>query len=156
MTEASLAVHYWNPATERWEALPSIVDRQSQIVRAQTTHFSLYQVLSVPPATARRPGIVVPQSAPAFADFFAFPNPARGRTVTFRAQPGSADSVSVRVYDLSGRKVYESSAFTVNGANYDNVWDVGGVGSGVYIYALTAHKSGEADAHAKGRVGVIK
>jgi hypothetical protein len=88
---------------------------------------------------------------------YVFPNPARGvRSVTIRAQPGPADSVSVRVYDLSGRKVYESSDFSVTGGNYDNVWAIGGIGSGVYNFVVTAKKAGQPDIHASGRIGVIK
>jgi hypothetical protein len=44
--QAALAVHYWNPRTNDWEALPSVVDAAAGLVRAQTDHFSLYQVLS--------------------------------------------------------------------------------------------------------------
>jgi hypothetical protein len=39
---------------------------------------------------------------------------------------------------------------------YDHVWDVSGVGSGVYTYVLTAKKSGQTDIHKSGKIGVVK
>ncbi|MEK7382001.1 MAG: hypothetical protein AAB262_01795, partial [Elusimicrobiota bacterium] len=136
-------------------------------IKAKTPHFSLYQVLgSTGPATA-----AVPLSADAsfgFKDMYAFPNPVRGQgPVTIRVQPGLADSITVRVYDVSGRKVHESSNFSDRGPfddgngkgpqyTYDHAWDVSGVGSGVYTYIVVAKKAGQADIRKTGRVGVIK
>ncbi|MDE2490567.1 MAG: fibronectin type III domain-containing protein [Elusimicrobia bacterium] len=160
---SKLTIRYWNPATQAWETFPSTVDLASRLVSAQTTHFSLYQVFAPAPAGA---------GPAAASDFglragYAFPNPAHGGAVTFRIQPGPADSVSVRVYDLSGRKILDSSDFADRGAyddgnglglqqTYDHVWDVSGVASGVYYYVITAKKAGNADVHKSGRVAVIK
>ena len=103
-----------------------------------------------------------------FHDFYSFPNPVRGQnTVTLRVQPGLADSVEVRVYDLSGRRVYASSSFNNRGAfddgnglgpqfTYDHVWDVSGIGSGVYRYVVTAKKAGQTDIAKSGKVAVVK
>ena len=44
VSESDLAVHYWIPALGDWEKLASSVDSRNQIVRAQTSHFSLYQI----------------------------------------------------------------------------------------------------------------
>jgi hypothetical protein len=143
--------------------MPSTVDPVRHVVVALTSHFSLYQPLGVgvgPAATA--------DTTFGLKAVYVFPNPARGvRSVTFRVQPGQADSVSVRVYDLAGRKIHESSDFTVNSSyddgnglgaqiTYDHVWDISGVGSGVYYYVITAKKAGHADLHKSGRVGVVK
>ncbi len=163
--ESGLTVRYWNPRTQQWETMPSTVDRAAHLVIAQTTHFSLYQVLAS--SASGSPAGAAP------ADFslraaYAFPNPVRGAgVVTFRIQPGLADSVSVRVYDLSGRKIHDSSDFTLrsdyddgNGLGpqdtYDHAWSVSGVASGVYLYVITATKSGSADIRQSGRVAVIK
>jgi hypothetical protein len=101
-------------------------------------------------------------------DGYAFPNPSRnGNSVTFRLQPGSVDSIEVRVYDVSGRKIHSSSDFRFRGAiddgngkgvqnTYDHVWDVSGVGSGVYTYVMTAKKAGQSDIRKTGKVGVIR
>ena len=164
--ESHLAVHYWNPRSSQWERLDSTVDRQAKIVRAQTTHFSLYQVLA--PETEAAP------AASAVDDFslravYAFPNPSRnGAPVVFRIQPGLADAVMLRVYDLSGRKVHESGNFQDRGASFDDgnglgaqytyehSWNVSGAASGVYTYAITALKSGKSPIRKTGKVGVIK
>jgi hypothetical protein len=166
VAENDLAVHYWNPVTGDWEKLESSVDTRNQIVRAQTTHFSLYQIFgggsgaSSTPASANDPTFAVHAA-------YAFPNPSRsGAPVVFRVQPGQADSVSVRVYDLSGRLVHDSSlrdAGSLDDGNgfgaqftFEHAWDVSGVGSGVYVYIVTGRKAGAGDIRATGKIGVIK
>lgn len=167
VAENELSVHYWNPVNGDWEKLESSVDTQNQVVRAQTTHFSLYQIFGGGSGAATAPATV---NDPAFAVHasYAFPNPSRnGAPVVIRVQPGQADSVSVRIYDLSGRLVHESSSFQNRGGfddgngygsqfTFDHTWDVSGVGSGVYNFVLTGHKAGQSDIRATGKVGVIK
>ncbi len=160
--EDDLKVYYWNPTLKDWQAMPSTVDKQNKTVSALTTHFSAYQVGGLG-------GIGVA----AIDDFglrdgYAFPNPSRnGSAVTFRIQPGSVDSIEVRVYDVSGRKIHSSSDFRFRGAiddgngkgvqnTYDHNWDVSGVGSGVYTFVMTAKKVGQSDIRKTGKVGVIK
>ncbi|MDX6768773.1 MAG: IPT/TIG domain-containing protein [Elusimicrobiota bacterium] len=162
MDQTKIAVHYYDPLKKAWEQLLSEVDVARKVVRARTDHFSLYQPML--------PGIGTAAAQDEFSlrTAYVFPNPSRNsQAVTFRIQPGLADSVTVRVYDISGRKVHESSIFTGptllddgNGLGaqqtYDHVWSVSGVGSGVYIYAITAKKAGQRDIVTKGKVGVIK
>jgi len=159
----ALAVHYFNPVLKAWEALASRVDMIRHVVIAQTEHFSLYQVL-LPGGF----GVLAADASFGFKDMYAFPNPSRGGSVvTIRVQPGLADSLGVRVYDLSGRKVHSSSDFRDRGAyddgngkgaqyTYDHAWDVSGIASGVYTYVVHAQKAGQADIRKTGRVGVIK
>jgi sugar lactone lactonase YvrE len=164
--ESSLKVNYWNKDKQRWEDLPSVVDPQNHVVKAQTSHFSLYQVFADSAGVALRP---LAAADPTFTlrDAYAFPNPVRGAgAVTIRIQPGLADSAEVDVYDLTGRRVQSSADFTRSviddgngkGAQYtfDHVWNVSGVGSGVYTYVITAKKAGSSDIHKSGKVGVIK
>lgn len=161
--EDRLQVHYWNPSSQDWEPLASAVDKTAHTVSAQTTHFSVYQLMGA------GGGISVAAADPGYGlrAAYAFPNPVHSGAVTIRIQPGQADSVSVRIYDVSGRKVHESSDFTLNpslddgnglGAQYtyDHAWDVSGAASGVYTYVITAKKAGQADIHRTGRVGVSK
>ena len=163
LDEDRLKVHYWNPTLGDWQVLDSVVDKVAKTVSARTTHFSVYQAMG-----AGGIGVAAGED-PTFGlkAAYAFPNPVRGASaVTIRIQPGLADGVDVRVYDLSGRKVHSSSAFTLNQLDdgnglgsqytYDHVWDVSGVGSGVYTYVITAKKAGQADIRKTGRVGVIK
>ena len=166
MSEDSLKVRYWDPKKGDWETMPSTVNKADHTVTAKTPHFSLYQVLGST-GTGAAPLAVSADPTFTFHDAYAFPNPVRGvRAVTLRVQPGLADSVVVRVYDLSGRKIHQSSDFRQsiiddgNGKGYqytyDHVWDISGVGSGVYFYVITATKAGKSDIHKAGRVGVIK
>jgi len=167
LAEDSLKINYWNKEKGEWEALESEVDKKNGTVKAKTPHFSLYQVLGSTGASAA----IAPLAADAsfgLKDMYAFPNPVRGQgPVAIRVQPGLADSVTVRVYDVSGRKVHESSNFSDRGAfddgngkgqqfTYDHVWDVSGVGSGVYTFVVTATKNGERDIHKTGKVGIVK
>ena len=72
----------------------------------------------------------------------------------------------MRVYDVAGRKVHSSSDFRFgvlddgNGKGaqntYDHAWDVSGVGSGVYIYVITARRAGQTPIVKSGKAGVIK
>lgn len=165
ISEDSLAIQYWNKDKGAWEALESAVDKNAHTVTAKTPHFSVYQVLGST-GTAIKP---LATADPTFTlhAAYVFPSPVRNaRSATIRIQPGLADSVEVHVYDLSGRRVHSSSDFTQsvtddgNGLGsqytYDHVWDVSGVGSGVYMYVITARKSGMKDLHKSGKVGVIK
>jgi len=162
MREDDLKVYYWNPTLKDWQAMPSTVDKQNKTVNAQTNHFSAYQVGGLG-------GIgVAALDDFGLRDGYAFPNPSRnGSAVTFRMQPGSVDSIEVRVYDLSGRKIHSSSDFRFRGAfddgngkgaqnTYDHAWDISGVGSGVYTFVMTARKTGQSDIRKTGKVGVIK
>lgn len=155
-----LKVHYWNESTQAWEPVPSTVDESARLVRAQIAHFSLYQAMG-------SGGIgVLATGAYGLVDVYAFPNPARDRTVTFRVQVGNADSVSVRIYDVAGRKIHEtssSSSAIVDDGNgkgaqptYDMTWDTSGVGSGVYTFIATANRAGESDIKVAKKVAVIR
>ncbi|MDE2491034.1 MAG: hypothetical protein KGM24_09300, partial [Elusimicrobia bacterium] len=166
MSEDSLAVRYWDPTKGDWQTMPSTVDKANHTVTAKTPHFSLYQVLGSTGTGTIAP-LAVADPTFTYHDAYAFPNPSRGNAaVTFRIEPGLADSVSVRVYDLTGRKIHESSDFTEKvitdpnglGQQYDfeHVWRVDGVASGVYYYVITATKSGKSDIRHSGRVGVVK
>lgn len=156
-----LKAYHWNEARNAWEALASTVDEAARLVRAQTTHFSIFQVMGSGGIGVQATG------AYGFVDAYAFPNPARGvRFVTIRTQVGNADEVAVRIYDISGRRVHSAqagAAVTLNDGNgrgpqptYDIVWDISGIGSGVYTYAITAKRAGEADVHKTGKIGLVK
>ena len=161
LKEEKLAVHYWDPVKGVWAALDSEVDKDAKTVSARTSHFSVYQVMAAGFGPAAADASFGLKAA------YAFPNPVRGTNqVTIRIQPGLADSVEVHVYDVSGRKMHSSATFNLNQIDdgnglgtqytYDHVWDVSGVGSGVYTYVITAKKAGMSDIHKTGKVGVIK
>ena len=158
----TLAINYFDPRAKTWTPLDTTVDTTRHLLSAKTSHFSLYQPLGVGIGLAS-----AAQDVFGLRAFYVFPNPARGtRLATVRIQPGLADSVEVHVYDVTGRKVHSSSDFKFSVADdgnglgaqdtYDHVWDLSGVGSGVYTYAITAKKAGQKDIHATGKIGVVK
>jgi hypothetical protein len=156
-----LAIHYYDPASKTWTPLVTTADPIRHVVTAQTTHFSLYQPLG------HGIGVAAADATFGLKAAYAFPNPVHSGAVRIRIQPGLADSVSVRIYDLSGRKVHDSSNFTLSPAlddqnglgpqyTYDHDWDITGVGSGVYTFVITAKKAGQSDIHKTGKIGVSK
>lgn len=135
---------------------------------AKSSSLSLAALSVAPPAISVSARVLASDPTFTFHAAYAFPNPVRGvSAVTIRIQPGLADSVEVHVYDLAERMVHASSDFTLNPNfndgngtgeqyTYDHVWDISGMGSGVYFYVITARKSGQADIHKAGRIGIVK
>lgn len=151
ISEDSLAVRYWNPKSSEWELLASEVDKKSQIVRAKTDHFSLYQVFS-----GASPQTASPSAGFYFGQVFAFPNPARpGQNPTIHVEAGSADSVEIRIYDLSG-ELRAGTSLSGPQNPFEYAWNASGAGSGVYIYVVTAFKNGVGSMRKTGRLAVIK
>jgi len=152
-SESGLKIHYYHPGEKKWQALDSVVDLIKKVVKAQTGHFSIYQPMAIGVTTAAQDEFYL-------RDHFAYPNPVRGGLVTFRVQPGLADTVEVRVYDVAGRRVHSSSDFahTAPGGEhqYEHVWNVSGIGSGVYTYAIRASRAGQKTINKTGKVGIIK
>ena len=62
-TDNYLRICYWNVASGKWDQLPSRVSKEERLVRAETLHFSVYQVMAsdVPLAT---PAAVISRWAP--------------------------------------------------------------------------------------------
>ena len=159
---ADVAIHYYDPTAKAWTPLVTRADTTRHVLTAQTNHFSLYQALG------HGIGVAAADASFGFKAVYVFPNPVRGvNAATFRVQPGAADSVEVNVYDAAGRKAYSSSNFTNRGAfddgnglgaqfTYENVWDISGIGSGVYNYIITAKQAGQKDIRKSGKVGVVK
>ena len=116
------------------------------------------------------PGVYAPEAVDGdfnIRDAYAFPNPARGgRAVTIRVQVGLADSVDIAILDVTGRPVHSgtvSSAVIVNDARgkgaqwtFDYAWDASHVGSGIYTFTATAHKSGRPNIRKTGRLVVLR
>ncbi|MBI5596117.1 MAG: VCBS repeat-containing protein [Elusimicrobia bacterium] len=98
-------------------------------------------------------------------DIYAFPNPAvRGQRPVLHAAVGIADKVTFRLYDIAGTPVHEA---TLDGAPqviddgsgpkyaYEHTWD-GHIPSGVYLYVVTAEKSGHAPIKRVGKLAVVR
>lgn len=144
-SEDDLAVYYWNRRVLAWQKIPSTIDRLSQVVRGLTDHFSLYQVFA---------GSTTAAEVSDFGEVYAFPNPARGGVhPTFHVEAPGADTVSVRVYDLTGARRHEK---TLTGTSpFESVWDVSGIGSGVFYYVIEASGGGQTR-RKSGKLAVIK
>ncbi|MBI4050915.1 MAG: T9SS type A sorting domain-containing protein [Elusimicrobia bacterium] len=109
----------------------------------------------VPTQGTISPQGVQPQSADLtfkLGDVYCFPNPAKGQNPIFHIEVGVAEKVNLRIYDISGSQVHETSLTgtppVINDGQgpqyaYEYVWDVSGVGSGVYVFAVMAKKGSE-------------
>ena len=84
---------------------------------------------------------------------YAQPNPSRGGSASIRFILGSAASVTVELFDISGRRVYSFSG-TGFAAENSVVWQHVGVAPGVYVIRVEAEAEGRKDV-AFGRVSVI-
>ncbi|MCG2725367.1 MAG: right-handed parallel beta-helix repeat-containing protein [Elusimicrobia bacterium] len=157
--ENRLKIAYWNPDINDWEILNSAIDKTNKIISAETNHFSIYQIVST-----NEP--LQSQSDFKFGEIYAFPNPAkRGTNPTLHIEAGIADKIDINIYDVSGQMV--KSATLTNSPQliddgqglqyaYEWTWDVSNIGSGIYIYIVTAHKSGYGSLKAIKKVGIIK
>ena len=166
LEDDDLKIRWWNSQEGVWQDLESSVDKTNHLVTARTGHFSLYQVLAGTSSTKS----LLPQGAPTafqFVDLYAFPNPAKGAQYPdIRVQVGLADSVDIHIYDISGRLIKTT---TVNNPvqlddgngkglqyTFDYLWNTGNVGSGVYIYVITAHKAGQSNISRTKKLAVIR
>ncbi len=165
ISDDDLKIRWWNPVQQAWQDLDSSVDKTNHLVTAQTGHFSLYQVLAGTSSTRS----LNPLSAPTafqFVDLYAFPNPAKGQFPDIRVQVGLADSVDLHIYDISGRLIKTATLTNPvqlddgNGKGlqytFDYLWNTSSIGSGVYIYAITAHKAGYSNISRTKKVAVIR
>ena len=155
-----VGIYYWNESLGRWDALSSDVDAAASVVRAQTDHFSIYQVAG-PKALDPSASVVAADETFVLRELYVFPNPAeRGVKPTFHIAVGIADSVNVRVYDVSGRLVHSETMIgapsVVNGNYaYRAEWN-GRIASGVYLYVIRAKKGGHGDIRRSGKFAVVR
>lgn len=137
----ALGIFYWDETFVRWQALPGAkIDVLNRTVTTETGHLSTFAVLEVP--SSHSAGLE-------FAGVFAYPNPARGRRATLHIESGTVDHVEIRIYDLAGGLVHRatlsgSPGVGINGKPaYEYAWDISGVASGAYLYAVEARRGGE-------------
>ncbi|HAN03968.1 MAG: hypothetical protein A2X29_00905 [Elusimicrobia bacterium GWA2_64_40] len=109
----------------------------------------------------------VPAAAdPGFSlgEVYCFPNPAKRTNPTFHIETGLADKVELRLYNTAGDIVHEKilagqPQLIDDGQGpqyaYEYPWNVGNVGSGVYIFSMTARR-GDKTLKKTGRCAVIK
>ena len=82
-------------------------------------------------------------------EVYAYPNPAKGgKCPIIHIEVGLADSVEIKIYDISGEYLHSQ---VISGDNfqiidgkycYEYEWDISGISSGIYIYTIKAKKSG--------------
>jgi len=86
------------------------------------------------------------------SEVYAYPNPAKKENPVIHTESGIAERVEIRIYDISGKLVHETTVsekpkIIDDGQGpkyaYEYEWNVSGVSSGIYLVIVNAHKSGE-------------
>ncbi|MFA6094002.1 MAG: kelch repeat-containing protein [Elusimicrobiota bacterium] len=154
--DSTLAIYWWDSEAGRWIKLNTELDTSRKRVRAKVGHFSLYQPMA---EAGRRLAAAAEEFV--LRDVYVFPNPARaGAKPTFHVEVGRADSLEIRVYDVSGRKVHETQISGPPGIvegryAYEYVWE-GRIASGVYFYSIEAKKAGQGSLRKTGKLAVVR
>jgi hypothetical protein len=86
-------------------------------------------------------------------DFYNYPNPASDYT-NIRFRLAEEGKVTIQVYDLSGRLVYEDQASGTEVAS-EYKWNLDGYPSGVYICRLEASSSNSSEVQTH-KIAVVK
>jgi len=136
--------------------------------RGKARRYPANPVLS--PSAPARP-IAVLSAQPQAADdtfrlgeVYCFPNPAKRTDPAFHIETGLADKIELKIYDVAGDLVHETSLTgrpqvidDGQGAQYayEYLWSVKNTGSGVYIFSVTARK-GDKTLRKSGRCAIIK
>ncbi len=86
---------------------------------------------------------------------FNYPNPASSETA-FRFYLKEPGTVTVKVLDMTGAKVWESSKQSAGGFDDEILWNVRSVQSGVYYAVLTARSTRGEEKSARLKVAIVK
>ena len=142
--EDTLKIYYWNSDSEEWQPMTSIVSKEERLVKAKTSHFSVYQIMSG----------AAPFEAPAgdfaLGNVYVFPNPAAAAEPKMHIEAKDADSVLIRIYSLSGKQVKQLNITQTatliddgSGAKYAYETALGkDMPSGIYLYYVEVEKGG--------------
>ncbi len=97
-------------------------------------------------------------------EVYCFPNPAKRQNPVFHIETGIAGKIELKIFDLAGDKVLETSISGMPSViddghgpqyAYEYMWNVSGIGSGVYVFTMTAVKGSET-LRSMGKCAVIK
>ena len=95
-------------------------------------------------------------------EVYAYPNPAyNGNRPTIHVECGVAESVEVRIYDVSGDLLHDARiesqpVIMDNKYAYEYTWNAGGIASGVYVYVVVARKTGENPIKVMKKLAIVK
>lgn len=156
------------PASQK-PRLKHFINRRERIEQIRSSSRAAKSRASSAPTSVKTTG--VSSAAPLAADtsfklgeVYCYPNPAKKINPIFHIETGLADKVELKIYDVSGDLVHET---TLTGAPqqiddgqgpqlaYEYLWDVKNVGSGVYIFSVTS-RQGDKTLKKTGRCAVIK
>ncbi len=154
----AVQINYWNPSAQEWQPLSSSVDLVNHVVKAQTSHFSLYQVLT---STQIAPQSLIPGSSGATVfNVYNFPNPfdlvaktvttlngagaqaVRGTMIAISLPSDISGGGEIKIFNIAGRRVKTIALGSLQGGNYYyQEWDGSDddgrdAASGVYIGEL--------------------
>ncbi len=135
-----------------WIPLPSTVDPAHASVTARVSRLGVFSL-------AYRPEVVSPMIPKMFALSQNFPNPFNPSTTIRFSLPENA-SITLKVYDVSGREVNTLAEGSWDAGTFDALWSGRNsagedVASGIYFYRLAARSAGR-EFHASGKMVLIR
>ncbi len=135
-SENNLKIYYWNSDLGEWEPLASTVSTEDHMVQAETSHFSVYQIMA-----DAVPAAVLPADF-SLGNVYVFPNPAAAVEPKIHIESKDADSVLIRIYSVSGRQVKQLNIVqaAIDGA-YETALGTD-MPSGIYLYYVEVKKGG--------------
>lgn len=156
------------PANQK-PRLKHFIERRERIEQIRSSSRATRSRALSAPASVKTTGVssAVPLAADAafkLGEVYCYPNPAKKTNPTFHIETGQADKVELKIYDVSGDLVHET---TLTGAPqqiddgqgpqlaYEYLWDIKNAGSGVYIFSITSSQ-GDKTLKKTGRCAVIK
>lgn len=142
-------VFYRFEGTSNWTPIQSqIIDNQLMV---RFDYYGYYQAF-----------VPILNQPFSFSDVYVFPNPSReGDIPTLHIEVGRADRISVRIYDVAGDLVYETtiseSPVAIDGKSaYEHALDPKAYKSGVYVGVVTAEKADQETIRQKFRFTIEK
>lgn len=156
----NLKICHWNAQSAEWEELDSRVSEEENLVRADITHFSVYQVMA---GGVENSG---PAPDPDFKlnEVYAYPNPAKaGEKPKIHIEASSGEKVLIKIYTVSGRLVKEAAVTGVpslieDGNGSENAYEyevIEELASGVYYYLIEVSK-GAQKLKASGKLALLR
>ncbi|OGR82888.1 MAG: hypothetical protein A3J74_10480 [Elusimicrobia bacterium RIFCSPHIGHO2_02_FULL_57_9] len=149
-----VGIFYWDEARSRWQNMPAAsLNTANNTVSVLTDHLTTFAVYEAEPAGTAAGSLE-------FGEVFSFPSPAKGGKVTIHVELPPVDSVEARIYDLNGRLMHRMDlngpSLGINGKQaYEGAWDISGMASGSYMYAVSAVRGSQAGRILK-KLAIIK
>ncbi|MHB9154826.1 MAG: outer membrane protein assembly factor BamB family protein [Endomicrobiales bacterium] len=139
MDRDNLRIYWWDESKGEWRTVnTSDPLAENGRVQARIPHFSLYRVMEYTPGR---------EELLSNDRVYTYPNPARGKTLSFKYYLGDKADVVIDVYNVAGQRIARlEKEDNPAGLVSELEWNVEGIASGVYVYRLEAKSASKSKA----------